>query len=68
MRPRHELGKQPNPACFEPGSGNYIILSCGGADEQSGCPDWNSVFVGIPSDRWVTINQLGMNWRLRNDR
>ena len=64
-RPRVEIGRKFNPLTMEDGSGNYLILPCRTADEQCGCISRIEDAAQIPSAKWITIEQLGMNWRLR---
>jgi len=64
-RPKIPLGGViVNPYTLERDSGNYLIMSCGGSDEQFGS------FVSdesknIPLRRWINAQQLGLGNVLR---
>ena len=50
----------------ELGGGGYHYLSCGTADEQSGCV-LDPFARNVPSNKWISIEQLGMNWRMAHN-
>ena len=63
-RRRQELGR--NKTMWEHGGGCYWVVPCETADEQIGCFDWNDRRPVGPPRSWVSIEQLGMNWRIEN--
>jgi hypothetical protein len=64
-RPRIPLGGEIiNPYTLERDSGNYLIMSCGGSDEQFGSV-LSDESKNIPLRKWINTQQLGLGKMLR---
>lgn len=48
----------------EPGIGAYHYLSCGTFEEQNGCT-LSDFARSTPPDKWMTIEDLGLKWRMK---